>query len=918
VHYLEEGTMSQIGTPLVGSYDYGEVARSILIAIAASYAALDLGGRVTAARGWARAAWLTGGAIAMGIGIWAMHFKGMLAFHLPVEVDYHWPTVLGSLVIGVLSSAIALYVASRQEMGPAEAWAGSLIMGGGIAAMHYVGMAAMRMAAVSRFDPLLVALSVVLAILFSRIALMFTFDYRGEFRGTTLAKSVSAAVMGVAISLMHYTGMASVSFMPAALVPNLSHTVNISPLSNNGIAIVTLLVLGTAVLTSSVDRQTQAEVRRRNESLEQRVVERTRQLTTANEELRREIAERRSAEAHLAMAQRMARMGVWSWSPSSGDMFGSEEFYRIFGIDPDKTRLTREVFLQTIHPEDRTRYESEINTAVAERRNWELDHRIVLPDSSFRDVHAIGRPVFSKSGDVLEFVGTTLDITERKRLEEARRRSEELYRTVVETATDAVVSIDEDGKILFVNPATTQIFGYHSSELIGSPLTMLMPKSLREQHKAGVRRFLATGHRHMNWQGVELTGLRKNGKELPVEVSFGEITSEGRHIFTGFIRDITERKGADEALRSSAREQRQMVALLERERARLVEAQEVAKMGSWEMELRNLNVIWSEQTHRIFETDPSRFHPTRPNFVEFLHPDDRAKVDAAFRTSLDKRSPSTVEYRIVMPDGRIKFIEERWRAFHDEEGKPVRLAGTCRDMTERVRAEEELQRLSGKLLRWQDEERRRIARDLHDSTGQDLVALATMLGQLSGLTPSTERKKRWLISECNALAEKCVREVRTLSYVLHPPVLDHAGLEDAIRDYVKGFINRTGIRVELELSPRVGRMAREIELALFRVVQESLTNIHRHSGSNRAKIRMYRDSELQLEISDIGHGLSSSEQRGKEEPGFELGVGIRSMQERVKLIGGRLEIDSSSQGTTVRAMVPHRENEHEKAAHSDS
>ena len=163
--------MSQIGTPLVGSYDYGEVARSILIAIAASYAALDLGGRVTAARGWARAAWLTGGAIAMGIGIWAMHFKGMLAFHLPVEVDYHWPTVLASLVIGVLSSAIALYVASRQEMGPAEAWAGSLIMGGGIAAMHYVGMAAMRMAAVSRFDPLLVALSVVLAILFSRIAL---------------------------------------------------------------------------------------------------------------------------------------------------------------------------------------------------------------------------------------------------------------------------------------------------------------------------------------------------------------------------------------------------------------------------------------------------------------------------------------------------------------------------------------------------------------------------------------------------------------------------------------------------------------------------------------------------------------------------------------------------------------------------
>jgi len=112
------------------SYDYGEVARSILIAIAASYAALDLGGRITAARGWARAAWLTFGATAMGIGMWAMHFKGLLAFRLPVTVAYHWPTVLVSLVIAVLASAIALYVATRQEMRPVQAWIGSLIMGG--------------------------------------------------------------------------------------------------------------------------------------------------------------------------------------------------------------------------------------------------------------------------------------------------------------------------------------------------------------------------------------------------------------------------------------------------------------------------------------------------------------------------------------------------------------------------------------------------------------------------------------------------------------------------------------------------------------------------------------------------------------------------------------------------------------------
>jgi PAS domain S-box-containing protein len=823
----------------------------------------------------------------MGIGIWAMHFKALLAFRLPVRVDYHLPTVLASLVIGVLASAIALYIATRQEMGSVQAWTGSLIMGGGVAAMHYVGMAAMRMPAITRFDPLFVALSVVLAILFSRLALMFTFDYRDDFRGTTLAKVISAAVMGAAISLMHYTGMAAVTFMPAAVFPNVSHTVSISPLANNGILIVTILVLGTAILTSSVDRQTQVEVLRLNESLEQRVVERTRQLTTANEELRREIAERRRAEVHLAMAQRMARMGVWSWNPSSGDMFGSEEFYRIFGIDPDKTKLTRDIFLQRIHPDDRPRYESEISTAVAERRNWELDYRIVLPDSPFRDVHAIGKPVFNKSGDVLEFVGTTLDITERKRAEqelrqaqerirailenspnliflkdtegryllvnreferalrvsqeqikgktdeevfppeqaavfrandlevlragvamefeeiaayedgphtsivykfplfdthgniyatggvatditerkraeEARRHSEEQYRTVVETAHDGVISIDEDSQILFVNPAAIRIFGYEASELIGRPLTMLMPKFLSEVHKVGLKRYLATGQRHIDWQGTELVGLRKNADEFPVEVSFGEVIRERRHIFTGFIRDITDRK----------------------------------------------------------------------------------------------------------------------------------------------HAEEELRKLSGRLLRAQDEERRRIAQDLHDSTGQNLVALATMLGQLQDSIPSDERKLGRLYSDCKVLAEQCIREIRTLSYLLHPPVLDQAGLGDAIRDYVGGFTKRSGIQVELELSPRLGRMERDVELALFRVVQESLTNIQRHSGSQRATIRINRNSDLTLEISDLGPSLPASVQTRKDKPRFETGVGIPSMHERVKLIGGRFDFESSSHGTTVRVTIP--------------
>jgi signal transduction histidine kinase len=157
-----------------------------------------------------------------------------------------------------------------------------------------------------------------------------------------------------------------------------------------------------------------------------------------------------------------------------------------------------------------------------------------------------------------------------------------------------------------------------------------------------------------------------------------------------------------------------------------------------------------------------------------------------------------------------------------------------------------------------------------------------------------------------ALTHKCIRDVRTLSYVLHSPVLDQAGLSEAIRDYVKGFTKRSRICVELELSPRLERMERDLELALFRVVQESLTNIQRHSGSHQAKIRIDRGSNLTLEISDRGHGhgASVSRQRGKEEPRIEAGVGVPSMRERVNLIGGRLEIDSTSHSTTVRVTIP--------------
>ncbi len=138
---------------LPGSYDYAEVARSVFIAVAASYAGLDLAGRVTTARGGVRLAWLSGGATAMGIGVWAMHLKGMLAFRLPVSVAYHWPTILAALLVAISASAVALYVASGRKMGLLEALTGSVFVGAGIAGLHYLGMAAMRLPAITQYSP---------------------------------------------------------------------------------------------------------------------------------------------------------------------------------------------------------------------------------------------------------------------------------------------------------------------------------------------------------------------------------------------------------------------------------------------------------------------------------------------------------------------------------------------------------------------------------------------------------------------------------------------------------------------------------------------------------------------------------------------------------------------------------------------
>ena len=291
------------------------------------------------------------------------------------------------------------------------------------------------------------------------------------------------------------------------------------------------------------------------------------------------------------------------------------------------------------------------------------------------------------------------------------------------------------------------------------------------------------------------------------------------------------------------------------------------------------------------------------------------------------------ELAIASTEGRVE--DEGWRvrkdgsqfwanvtitAIKDAQGQIIGFSKVTRDFTERMRAQKALQEstvklqqsekslreLSFHLLRTQDEERQRIGRDLHDSLGQYLSVLKMKLDCLNSATSRMQPQDAAELSQCVEITEEAVKEVRTISYLLYPPMLQEMGLKSAISWYLDGFTKRSGIRTTFEVSPGFARLAPEVELAIFRVLQESLTNVHRHSGSETAVVRLLLGPKaFVLEVSDQGKGANLGKMETPGEDGVgALGVGLRGMRERMRQIEGNLELWSSDRGTTVIATVP--------------
>lgn len=322
----------------------------------------------------------------------------------------------------------------------------------------------------------------------------------------------------------------------------------------------------------------------------------------------------------------------------------------------------------------------------------------------------------------------------------------------------------------------------------------------------------------------------------------------------------------------------------------------------WEWHIESDTVTCSSETKQVL--GDTVLPMSLELFCKSVHPGDVDHVLVAIHHAVAKRVSLAIEYRVCPTAGKTFWVAHHGQIRCNVNDKPIVLAGIVQNITARKQAEEERHKLTAKLLHAEEEERRRIARELHDTTAQHLAALKMSFTRIfSDRNPDAQL----LQPETFQLLDQAIQEIRTLTYVLHPPLLEEFGLAGALKDFAAGVTRRSGIQITVGCDGYEGRLSREVELAMFRVVQESIANAVRHSGTKEVSIRLARDEqEVRVEIQDFGHGMPPPGP-GADGKGPRIsGVGLASMQERLTMVGGNLTVESDPEGVTVLASVPLR------------
>jgi len=599
--------------------------------------------------------------------------------------------------------------------------------------------------------------------------------------------------------------------------------------------------------------------------------------------------EAREARERFEFISRAVNDTIWDLNLITGEVWRSGNRGAVFDKGPGEVAPRMEGWSELIHPQDRDRVLESLHAVVRSGgKTWASEYRFRRGDGSWGHMLDRAFVVHDETGRAVRMVGSMIDISDRKRVDQELLDQRRRLKAIFDNTQNAVLITNFEDRFLDVNPAACELFGYTREELLSLEIWDLILAELDTEYRGRIRQLLQTGHQEADGQA-----RRKDG--TVVEVEYRSVANIEPGVHLTIMRDITQRKRAEQEL---LQQNRRLQALFDN-----------ATDG----------IVLTNDEGRYVDANPAAcalFGYSREELCTFavwdlVVPGESQKLRDRFRRLLETGRLSG-EARRVRKDGRIVELEFRSVA-NIEPGLHLAM---MRDISQQKRDEESLRSLSGRLLRLQDEERRRLARELHDSTAQRLAALALELAVVHDRGGRLSARGRQALAEAGRIADECSRELRTLSYLLHPPLLDEMGLASALSGYVEGFSKRSGIRVKLDMPADIGRLPAETETTLFRIVQECLTNVHRHSMSPVAQVRLVLDPEaIQLEIADQGRGLAAGVTSGGTNHGtngatgerHELGVGIAGMKERVRQLGGNLDLDSSEAGLTVRAFLPRRQ-----------
>ena len=590
-------------------------------------------------------------------------------------------------------------------------------------------------------------------------------------------------------------------------------------------------------------------------------------------------------EGELREAQRLAKIGNWTWDIGTDTVTWSEELYRIAGRDLNLPAVSYREHRELYTSESWEKLQSAVEEVLRTGTSYELDLETIRPDGAKQWLVARGEALRDHAGRIVRLHGTVQDITERKRTEQELRESEEKFRSVFRDAGIGMAIVSTDGRFLAGNEAFSRFIGYTEEELLARTIQSVTHPEDWSMLSEKLRRALTDG---VCFHGVEKRCLHKNGQLLWGECSASlirDVHGNPRY-FVAEVLDITERKQASRILRETE------------ERFRLVA--NAAPMLMWMSGTDKLctffNQSWLDFTGQSIE------HELGKGWASGVHSDDLTSCLETYSRAFDARVDFEMEYRLKRFDGKYRWIVDYGVPRFDSDGIFCGYIGTCIDITDRKLSEASLEELSGRLINAQEQERTRIARELHDDFSQRLALQGIGLTQLWKKLPETEVEERDKVQELMKRIQEISSDMHSLSHQLHSSKLEHVGLSPALAGLCKEFSSKFKIQIEFTDRVESCEIPKDVALCLFRIAQEALGNVFKHSQGKEAQVELSGlKNEIKLRIVDSGVGFDSALSNGK------VGLGLISIRERLRLVGGRLSVHSvPMHGTEVVAEVPLR------------